>query len=73
MSADFSRVAKALSDGLVAHADRDGLTSVRRAVFMARGGHAPGDVCPTEPRRDPHRYWCAYPEDECNCPADGTS
>jgi hypothetical protein len=71
MSADFSRLLAAVADGNLAHADRDGLTGVRRAVFLARGSHAPGDFCPSEcgPQADLHEYWCASPEDECNCPA----
>jgi hypothetical protein len=69
MSADFSRALAAIGEGIKAHADRDGLTGVLRAVFLARGGHAPGDVCPSEQPADPHEYWCASPDDECNCPA----
>lgn len=69
MSADFSRLVAHLAEGLRAHADRDGLTGVKRALFIERGGHAAGDTCPTEPQRDPHHYWCAYPDDECNCQA----
>ena len=42
MSADFSKLMKLHSDNLIAHADRDGLTAVRRTVFLSRGGHAPG-------------------------------
>jgi len=68
MSADFSRLLAHLAEGLQAHADRDDLTGVRRAVFLARGGHAPGDPCPSETPADPHIYWCEYPDDECSCP-----
>jgi hypothetical protein len=67
--ADFSRLMKHIAESTVAHADRDRLVGVRRSVFLARGGHAPGDVCPTEKPADPHEYWCASPDDECNCPA----
>lgn len=70
---DFSKLLTALDEGLVAHADRDGLTGVMRAVFMSRGGHAPGTVCPTETPLDPHQYWCASPDDECNCGAAGSA
>lgn len=58
-----------LGEQLEAHADRDGLTGVRRAVFLSRGGHAPGDVCPSEPLRepDPHAYWCGAPDEPCGC------
>lgn len=69
MGADFSRLLAHLAAGNVAHADRDGLTGLRRAVFLSRGGHAPGDVYPTEIPPDLHEYWCASPDDECNCPA----
>ena len=69
MSADFSRLLALLGENNVAHADRDGLTGVHRAVFLDRGGHAPGDVCPSETAEpDPHEYWCAWPDDECDCP-----
>jgi hypothetical protein len=69
MSADFSRVFAHLAQGLKEHADRDGLAGVKRAVFFDRGGHAPGDACPSAPppQGDGHDYWCAYPDDECNC------
>jgi hypothetical protein len=52
MSADFSRAFRALHDGLTAHADRDGLTGVKRAVFIDRGGHAPGEACPSNPAHE---------------------
>lgn len=66
--ADFSKLLAHLADGLRAHADRDGLNPVRRAVFLARGGHAPGEVCPTEPPRVvEHHYECLWPDDECTC------
>lgn len=59
MTADFSKLLKHLSDNLEAHADRDGLSPVRRAVFLSRGGHAPGEVCPTgEPSGRGERAWC---------------
>jgi hypothetical protein len=69
MSADFSKLLKHIAEGIEAHADRDGLTGVRRAVFLARGDHAPYEPCPSEQPTDPHEYWCASPDDECNCPA----
>jgi hypothetical protein len=58
-----------LGEQLDAHADRDGLTGLRRALFLTRGGHAPGDPCPSEPVRvpDPHAYWCAEPYEPCSC------
>ena len=49
MSADFSQAMQAIAGGIVAHADRDGLKGVARAVFIDRGGHAPGEVCPSVP------------------------
>jgi hypothetical protein len=58
-----------LGEQLEAHADRDGMTGVRRAVFLDRGGHAPGDPCPSElvQEPDPHAYWCASPDEPCRC------
>lgn len=47
-----------LAENLEAHADRDGLSPVARAVFLSRGGHAPGTVCPSEPPAAPDRSWC---------------
>lgn len=67
MSADFSRVFAHLDRGLREHADRDGLTGVKRAVFMDRGGHAPGETCPTARPTDAHDYWCQFPDHECAC------
>lgn len=59
MTADFSKLLKHLSDNLEAHADRDQLSPVRRALFLSRGGHAPGEVCPTEePSERGERAWC---------------
>lgn len=69
MSADFSKLLSHLADNLEAHADRDRLQGVARAVFLARGGHAPGTACPTEPPREPEHYvTCEWPDDECTCP-----
>jgi len=65
--ADFRAVGWALGQGLIDHADRDGLKGVKRAVFMDRGGHAPGEPCPSASPVDPHQYWCQYPDDECIC------
>lgn len=63
MSADFSRVTAHLATGLQEHADQDGLGGVQRAIFIDRGGHAPGEVCPRAAHTpsDPHEYWCAAP------------
>lgn len=59
MSADFSKLLAHLAANLEAHADRDGLSPVRRAVFLSRGGHAPGEVCPSEPPSTAgERAWC---------------
>jgi hypothetical protein len=52
------------------HADRDGLTGLERAVFLARGGHAPGQACPTAEPTERHEAHCAamFDDDaECNC------
>lgn len=68
--ADFTAAFQAMAQAIVDHADADGLTGLQRAVFLARGGHAPGERCPRwteEPVK--HEYWCRYPEDECICPA----
>jgi hypothetical protein len=64
-----ARLLAHLGEQLEAHADRDGLTGPRRAVFLARGGHAPGDGCPSEPPSvpDPHAYWCGDPDEPCRC------
>lgn len=69
--ADFSKVMQHLADNLVAHADRDGLTGVMRAVFLARGGHAPGTRCPHEPPPEPpHDSFCSWLlGDDCDCGA----
>lgn len=69
MSADFSNAFAALAQGVIDHADRDGLKGVARAVFIDRGRHAPGETCPTAKPVDPHAYWCEYPERECICSA----
>lgn len=67
--ADFSRAFAALEQSMIAHADRDGLKGVQRAVFIDRGGHATDEACPTAtPEPDPHEYWCQWPEAECVCP-----
>lgn len=78
--ADFSYVAAHVSNGLREHADRDGLRGVMRAVFIDRGGHAPGEPCPNAELspHDPHAYWCAAPVpgqldggEPCTCGAEG--
>jgi hypothetical protein len=59
MSADFSKVAAHLAGNLVEHAKRDGLSPVMTAVFLSRGGHAPGTRCPSEPAAEPvHAMGC---------------
>lgn len=70
MSADFSKVHALLSENLVEHAKRDGLSPVMTAVFLSRGGHAPGTRCPSEPPPETvHDQSCAllYDGDECTC------
>lgn len=77
MGADFTRVNQELAFVLRQHADAeyDGkpLGGSRKAVFLARGGHAPGDECALY-RAKPYAGWCAgclaYDEDndeECGC------
>lgn len=59
MSADFSKLMAALAKANEDHADRDGLTGVRRAIYLDRGRHAPGEVCPSakdQPKGE--RAWC---------------
>lgn len=68
MTADFSRLIKHLDDGLREHAEQEWPDSpVLRAVFLSRGGHAPGASCAIDgPWKPPeHVYYCLYPEDEC--------
>lgn len=69
--ADFSKLLQHLGDNLVEHAKRDGLNPVRTAVFLARGGHAPGEVCPTAPPVEPvHAPACAWLlGEDCDCEA----
>lgn len=69
MMADFRAVELHMHNELLRHADLDGLVGVKRAVFLDRGGHAPGEHCPSEaPRRDDgHQYWCHWPGEECEC------
>jgi hypothetical protein len=64
----LNRLMQVFADTLEKHADEDGLTGVERAVFLARGGHAPGTRCPNEPPPEPmHNTWCEWPDDECHC------
>lgn len=74
MSADFSKLLKHLADNLRAHAELDypgttGPNRIRQAIFLSRGGHAPGEHCPNPPKPtgDGHEYWCPWPGDECEC------
>lgn len=72
MSADFSKVMQHLSDNLVEHARRDGLNPVRTAIFLSRGGHAPGEVCPSEGPPEPvHASYCSWLlAEDCGCGGD---
>lgn len=68
MGFDASKLMQSLADGVVAHADRDGLTGLKRDLFLMRGWHPRGEACPTEPPPEPvHDIWCDWPEDECHC------
>jgi hypothetical protein len=67
MGADFSRLMAHLAANLIEHADRDGLTGVKRGIFLDRGGHAPGEVCPSAQPWVTHFYMCQWPDDECTC------
>lgn len=52
------------------HADRHGLVGLRRAVFVARGGHAPGEACDLEQPLRVHLPACVMSgSDECICQA----
>ena len=70
--ADFSKVAAVLAAGVEEHIRRDGLSSLKAALFRSRGGHAPGEVCPSDPNPEPiHDQSCGllYDGDECTCGA----
>lgn len=71
MSADFSAVLAHLDNNLREHVKRDNMSPVRAAVFLARGGHALGERCPSAPPavEDPHAYWCGHPDEPCRCGA----
>jgi hypothetical protein len=74
MSADFGKLLAHLGENLKEHAERDGLSPVRAAVFLARGGHAPGEICPSAPPPVvQHHYECLWPDDECACHRYGVS
>lgn len=64
MGFDGSKLMQHMADNLEQHADRDGLTGVMRAVFLARGGHAPGTACPTAEPDEFHHQACAWFMDE---------
>jgi hypothetical protein len=70
--ADFSRLLQHLSDNLVEHARRDGLSPARTAVFLSRGGHAPGEACPAQGPPDPvHASYCSWLlGEDCDCGAE---
>lgn len=70
--ADFSKLMKHLGDNLEEHVRRDGMSPVRAAVFLSRGGHAPGEVCPTGPPPEAlHASYCSWLlDDDCDCGAD---
>lgn len=62
----------ALAAGIEEHIQRDRLSPVKAAVFRDRGGHAPGEQCPSAPAREPiHRMTCLVFTDEdcCTCGA----
>lgn len=60
MRPDLARLLNHIGDSNEAHADRDGLTGLERAVFLARGGHAPGQGCPTAEPIELHHQGCAW-------------
>ena len=67
--AQHVKLLEQIAESNSAHADRDGLTGLKRTLFLQRGGHAPGDRCPTAPTGFPpaHHIECRWPEDECEC------
>jgi hypothetical protein len=69
--ADFSKLLAHLSDNLVEHAKHDDLNPVRAAVLLDRGGHAPGEACPTAGPIEPdHASSCSWLlGDDCDCGA----
>ena len=71
MSADFTRVLKALGEANRKHAEEEwpgeGLNAVRRAVYLARGGHAPGERCRLEHRSAPLPDNPEFDVDMCIC------
>lgn len=73
--ADFSKLLAHLDANLREHAERDGLSPVRTAVFLARGGHAPGEHCPSEgPPPPAHASYCSWLlGDDCDCGAERTN
>ncbi|MER7280379.1 hypothetical protein ABT369_38680 [Dactylosporangium sp. NPDC000244] len=59
--ADFSKLLARLGANLEDHARRDGLSPVRTAIFLRRGGHAPGEHCPTaSPATPVHVSTCSW-------------
>lgn len=59
--ADFSKVLQHLGDSLEEHVRRDGMSRVRAAIFLSRGGHAPGERCPSEgPATPVHASTCSW-------------
>jgi hypothetical protein len=69
--ADFSRLMQHLSENLEEHVRRDGMSPVRAAVFLSRGGHAPGEVCPSDGPPEPvHASYCSWLlGEDCDCGA----
>jgi len=71
VSANFSKLLQHLGENLEEHARRDGLGPVGTAIFLSRGGHAPGESCPSEGPAEPvHHPACAWLlGDDCDCGA----
>lgn len=65
--ADFSHVAAVLAKGVEEHIRRDQMSPVSAAVFRSRGGHAPGERCPSETAPEPvHATTCdLFADGEC--------
>lgn len=66
--ADFSRPMAAIRQELERHCQAHGYTGPFAAVFLARGGHAPGQQSLIDYSPPEHEYWCEYPDRDCICP-----
>jgi len=70
--ADFSKLLQHLGENLEEHVRRDGMSPVRAAIFLSRGGHAPGEHCPSAGPAEPaHASYCSWLlGEDCDCGAE---